>query len=265
MSVSCTTFWLIMEAQTMEEEYYTSFRDELLAKSKRLLALTKHSKVKGDYHEVLIREFIRKQISSKYRVGHGLVYDERNNKVSRECDVIVYEKGHTPLFELRDLVIANPDIAKFVMEVKSTLTSSELDKAIQNLHSVKQLNHQIMCSVIGFQTNVPLYMLYLKAWKSKAVQFLLVLKPKKGKQKNDEFFKAQTKWFVKNLRHYGGQKFGLFGYSDHLILRWDEDPKNCIILECNDTEDNVRKHLSKIFSEDTQSASQAKRLNLRVS
>jgi hypothetical protein len=229
----------------MNEEYYTSFRDELLAKSKRLLSLTRNSKIKGDYHEVIMREFIQKHIPSKYKVGHGLVYDECNERVSRECDVIVYESKHAPLFESQDLVIVNPDKVKFVMEVKSTLKSSTLKEAIANLTSVKTLNHQIMCSILGFRTKIKLDTLYFNTWKSGLVQFLLVLKYS-NKKKIESVLKDQTKWFVKNLRQYGDS--GLFSYSPHFIVRLDENPANNVILEHNEDEKKVRERLSEMFS-----------------
>jgi hypothetical protein len=234
----------------LNEDYYTSFRDELLAKSKRLLSLTKNSKVEGDYHEVIMREFIRKQISAKYKVGHGLVYDEKNGRVSRECDVIVYEEKHAPLFESQDLAIVNPDKVKFVMEVKSTLNSTKLNEAILSLSSVKKLKHMIMCSILGFKTKSQLDTLYFNAWKSKVVQFLFVLKYDNEKDKNrekkiEEILKDQTKWFVENLRHYG--ESGLFSYSPHLIVRWDENPQNLIKFEHDEKENEVRKSLSALF------------------
>lgn len=229
----------------MSEDYYISFRDELLAKSKRLLSLTRNSKVEGDYHEVIMREFIRKHISRKYKVGHGLIYDERDEKVSRECDVIVYEGSHAPLFEYQDLIIVNPDKVKFVMEVKSTLKSKTLREAIDNLSSVKSLNHQIMCSILGFQTKIKLETLYFNTWKSGVVQFLLVLKYTNKKKRIEEVLKDQIEWFVKNLRQYGDSR--LFSYSSHFIVRWEENPSNSILLELNENENKVREKLTKLF------------------
>jgi len=78
--------------------YYRELKNELLAKRGQLRSLTLQSKVQGDYHEALIREFISRFIDDKLSVKTGLIYNEEYKR-SRECDVIVYEKGKKTLFE----------------------------------------------------------------------------------------------------------------------------------------------------------------------
>ena len=74
------------------KNYYRELKNELLAKRGQLRSLTIQSKIQGDYHEALIRDFISRFIDDKLSVKHGLIYNDDNQK-SRECDVIVYEKG----------------------------------------------------------------------------------------------------------------------------------------------------------------------------
>ena len=229
----------------MKRNYYSSYRDELLARRERIRSLTKQSKVQGDYHEALIRELIRQQIPEKYKVGHGLVYDEKNERRSHECDVIVYGTETKPLFESQDLVIANPNTVKFVMQVKSKLTSESLKDAVSNLKSIKTINHQIMCGVVGFETDVLLKTLYFNAWKSKAVQFLHVFKSERVKE-NREFLENQMKHFIEILRYYG--KLPLLGFTSGLVISIDENTHETIRLEEYETEERVRSILSKIHS-----------------
>jgi len=229
----------------MKRNYYSSYRDELLARRERIRSLTKQSKVQGDYHEALIRELIRQQIPEKYKVGHGLVYDEKNERRSHECDVIVYGTETKPLFESQDLVIANPNTVKFVMQVKSKLTSESLKDAVSNLKSIKTINHQIMCGVVGFETDVLLKTLYFNAWKSKAVQFLHVFKSERVKE-NREFLENQMKHFIEILRYYG--KLPLLGFTSGLVISIDENTHETIRLEEHETEERVRSILSKIHS-----------------
>jgi len=231
----------------MKKALYSSRRDELLAQREQIRSLTKQSKVQGDYHEALIRELVRKQVPEKYKVGHGLVYDEREEKTSQECDVIVYGTETKPLFEFesQDLVIANPDTVKFVIQVKSKLTSKTLMDAIQNLKSVKTINHQTMCGVVGFETDVLLKTLYFNAWKSKAVQFLHVFKSERKKE-NRELLENQMRHFVEILRYYG--ELPLHGYTPHLVISIDKNTHKTIMLEEHETEEHVKNILSEIHS-----------------
>lgn len=125
-------------------DYYDGLKKELLAKREVIKSLTRQSKIQGDYYEALIRDFVRRFIPERFRVGYGLLYDEEGRR-SRECDVVIYDAlDRKPLFKSQDLVIVNSKDVKFVMQVKSILTSKSLKEAINNLKSVKSLNKNIM-------------------------------------------------------------------------------------------------------------------------
>jgi hypothetical protein len=238
----------------MKKDYYSSYRDELLARRDRIRSLTKQSKVQGDYHEALIRELVREQVPEKYKVGHGLVYEKTSGKRSHECDVLVYGTETRPLFEFKsqDLVIAKPDSVKFVIQVKSKLTSKTLKDAINNLRSVKTMSSQIMCGVVGFETDVLLKTLYFNAWKSKAVQFLCVFKSERVKE-NRELLENQMKYFIEILRYYG--KSSLYSNTPHLVISIDENTSEFIALKDDDSEERVMSILSKIHSQGISSLS----------
>lgn len=60
--------------------------------------------------------------------------------------ITCYEQGKKPVFEFgEDLVIVNAKDVRFVIQVKTTLTSSTLKNAIKNLKEVKELNKNIRC------------------------------------------------------------------------------------------------------------------------
>ena len=46
--------------------------------------------------------------------------------------------------------IAYPDNVKFVIQVKSKLTSKTLKATVSNLGTIKMINPQIMCGVVEF-------------------------------------------------------------------------------------------------------------------
>jgi hypothetical protein len=182
-------------------DFYECLRNELLAKSGALKSLTQQSKVKGDYTEALVRDFIRRFVPQKYKVGHGIVYNRRTQQSSRECDVIVYDISEAaPLFESQDLVIVDSRQVKIVMQVKSTINSNAMKEAIANLEAIKRVSSNVIGWIFGFETTVMLRTLYLKAWKSHVVQFLQVLQSKCNE--NKELLDNQMRFFVDMIRHY---------------------------------------------------------------
>ena len=122
------------------EDTYEAIKTELFAKRNQLIELPIRAippKILGDYSETLLRDLIYKYIDKTvYEAKSGLIYDEKG-EISTECDIIIYEKGKTPLFETKNLVIVNQKYVKFVFEIKSTLNSKNLTKTIKNFKTVK--------------------------------------------------------------------------------------------------------------------------------
>jgi hypothetical protein len=232
-------------------DIYENLKNELLAKSGALNSLTQQSKVKGDYTEALVRDFIRRFVPQRYKVGHGIVYNSRTGQSSRECDIIVYDVSEAaPLFEFPDLVIVDSDRVKIVMQVKSTIDSSAMKEAITNLEAAKRLNDPVIGWIFGFETTVMLRTLYLEAWKSHGiVQFLQVLQSKRKNESRD-LLSNQMKFFVDMLRHYtSSSSFGL-SRMDYFILY--DDPTGQVLgvnFLKNMTEEAVKEKISRIYRE----------------
>ena len=222
--------------------YYQELKNELLAKREQLRALTLQSKIQGDYHEALIRDLISRFIDEKLAVKHGLIYNDKKQR-SNECDVIVYEKGKKPLFESGDLVIVNQEFVKFVFQVKSTLTSDTLKKAIDNLQEVKKLNKNIMCWIVGFETKLLFRTLYLNARRSGTVQFLQAFHSEK-KRESKSLLNSQTKMFVDLIRQCGD--YPKYGHVNDFVIYKEGQGKPSLLL----TEDEQKNKaiLSEIYS-----------------
>lgn len=196
-------------------DYYENLKNELLAKRGTVRSLTRQSKIQGDYHEALVRDFVGRFIPQEYEVGHGIIFNDMMQERSRECDVIIYSiRERRPLFKSQSLVIVDSRDVKIVMQVKSMLTSKTLKESIQNLRVVKKLNQNILCWIFGFETNVLLYTLYLNAWKSGAVQFLHAFKSQCKTERN-ELIGSQMKFFVDLLRRYTEPGSG---YTEALVI-----------------------------------------------
>jgi hypothetical protein len=228
------------------EDYYQSLKDELLARQNQLKALTKglkQPKIKGDYYEALLRDFVSRFIDSSLSVKHGLIFDNKGNS-SRECDIIVYDKKKKPWFESGDTVIVNEEYVKAAMQVKATLNSKNLKNSIENLKSVKKLNSHIECWIVAFNTKMLFKTLYLNAAQSRVVQHLIVLSPKKMETETQSLFTNQMKFFVDMIRQIGGKT--LYGGTKDFIIY--KERKGGVGLILNENVNRNREILRKIYS-----------------
>lgn len=229
-------------------DFYGYLKNELLAKNGALRSLTQQSKVKGDYTEALVRDFIRRFVPQRYKVGHGIVYNPRNGQRSRECDILVYDVSEAaPLFESQDLVIVDSNQVRIVMQVKSTINSNTMKEAISNLQAAKRLNANIIGWIFGFETTLMLKTLYLEAWKSRVVQFLQVLQTKRKKESSD-LLDNQMRFFVDMIRHYTYASYNISG-MDYLIIYDDprgELPGTHFLQRM--TEEEVKDQISHIYN-----------------
>lgn len=124
-----------MTEEYADSIYYNQVQEELLLKRKQLSALlpTKPS-ILGNYYEEIIRDELKRFIPKKYTITTGAIF--YSNLVSRQLDIIFYDNNESfPLFSTNNLILTGPEDVKLVIEVKSALTTSSLDGAIDNLRS----------------------------------------------------------------------------------------------------------------------------------
>jgi len=112
------------------------FRDVFLARiaaaieEARSTSAIPHPGVKGQVREILIRELFRPLLPADLGVGHGHVVSSVEGKVSRERDVVIYDRRLMPpvLYE-RSLGLFPVECTLAAIEVKSRLTRDELRDA----------------------------------------------------------------------------------------------------------------------------------------
>jgi hypothetical protein len=68
------------------------------------------------------------------KVGRGFVVDHQN--VSTQVDVLFYDASHPVLYRDGDLVFISPSACRGAIEVKTSLTMSELEYASEKLATV---------------------------------------------------------------------------------------------------------------------------------
>lgn len=223
-------------------DYYQYLKEELLAKRGAIDQLTQQSKIKGDYHEALIRDFAGRIVPSRCEVGHGIVYNERSQR-SRECDVIIYSVSEKqPLFKSGDLVVVDSDQVSIVMQVKSVLDSSSLRDAVENLGSVRKVDHHIQLWVVGFDTRTLLRTLYFNAWQSGIINFLNVFSTSHLKKENLELLESQMRFFAENL----AEMALIRSLANHLFI-YAKMGKRSFSLRRPADEKKIRKLLEDIY------------------
>ena len=108
-----------------------------------------HPLTKGEEREaVVVTEYLKKYLPGKYGVTSGEIIDSDGN-VSKQQDIIIFDRLNTmPLFSLNNdsetqsrVPIEN---VYAVIEVKSTLSNSEIDDAIEKYNSVTSLKQYPM-------------------------------------------------------------------------------------------------------------------------
>ena len=145
-----------------------------------------------------------------------------------------------------DLQAPRAHQAKFVIQVKTTLTSKTLMEAIENLKEVKRLNNQIMCWIVGFETKLLLKTLYLNAWRSKSVQFLHVFKSKDRITEKEWLLDKQMELFLLAIRQCGD--YSQYGYTNDFRIYKNRDSLIGLRSDANETE--VKSTLLDIYSND---------------
>ncbi len=112
------------------------FRDVFLARiaaaivEARSASAIPHQGVKGQVREILIRELFRPLLPADLGVGHGHIVSSVEGKVSRERDVVIYDRRLVPpvLYE-RSLGLFPSECTLAAIEVKSRLTREQLRDA----------------------------------------------------------------------------------------------------------------------------------------
>jgi hypothetical protein len=136
-----------------------SWSKELLSATDRIHYLigNRHQPTKGSYREALLRRLLRRVLPDRFRVSTGFIY-RWNEPPTRQIDVLIWDaQQHSALLEEGDLAILTADAVAAIIEVKSTLTTSDLRDALDLLHPVCWVNWRYTSetSLTGLSQQVP--------------------------------------------------------------------------------------------------------------
>lgn len=144
-------------ADNVQAEYFDGFANELNGKFQRLRHLVKHNGTSGNYHEGILRTVLRNFLTKRYSVKTGFIY-KNSTEVSNQMDIIIVDENSPAayVFQEGDFAVVMPEAVVAFIEVKTTLTSQELESAVDNIASAKSL-YERACPlgiIFGYQSDV---------------------------------------------------------------------------------------------------------------
>ena len=96
----------------------------------------------GTYREKIIKAFLEPFLPTRLAIGSGFIITSKD-RISSQCDIIIYDKAHTPIVENGEQKFFPVECVAGVIEVKSKLTKSTLKDALIKLTKVKELRNDI--------------------------------------------------------------------------------------------------------------------------
>ncbi|MEZ4297633.1 MAG: DUF6602 domain-containing protein [Polyangiaceae bacterium] len=130
-------------------------RESFLAASRRLrdgfrkTKTTRDSRGKGTQRERVVVQELEKILPDRYSCGSGEIVTFEN-RASQECDVIIYDSSKLPTILREEGHTVFPFEAVYgLVQVKSTLTSTELERAYTNVSQAKSIIPAVRFSALS--------------------------------------------------------------------------------------------------------------------
>ncbi len=102
----------------------------------------------GIYRENVVKDFLKSCIPERLNIGQGFIIS-KNDDVSQQCDIVIYDARETPLLETIDKQRFFPvETVVAIGEIKSKLTKHQFKEAINKLSKVKKIKENIKNPVI---------------------------------------------------------------------------------------------------------------------
>jgi len=124
------------EERNFLDHYFASIYNKLEADALLFNRQLPHSGLVGTENENAIAEVIREFLPSKYGVEVNALVIDRFGKISKQADIVIYDAEKQARFFRKVYPV---EIVYAVIEVKTSMSSSEAKSALENLASVSEL------------------------------------------------------------------------------------------------------------------------------
>jgi hypothetical protein len=114
-------------------DYYRSLSQEITALQNRVrfIISNQHWQTDGEWKESVLRTVLRRHLPSTLAVGRGFIITQR--RPSTQIDVIIYDTTYPLLHQDGDLIFVTPDAVRAIIEVKSTIGTSDVAEVLSKL------------------------------------------------------------------------------------------------------------------------------------
>ena len=124
-------------------DYFTSLSESIKEQSNLIAkSFNFHHLSSGQNKENLVADMLKKFLPPRFEVGSGFLVD-REGGVSNESDLLIADGlNNTPFFKDSDKPIWFAESVYAVVEVKSTLSSEELDNCLKKCRHFKKMKRK---------------------------------------------------------------------------------------------------------------------------
>lgn len=148
-------------ARERQRKFSATIAAELASLSERVRFIIDHGPSVGTYRENLLQNSLRKHLPERYHVATGFIFD-----LPKQIDILIYDRvDYAPIFREGDLVIVPPESVRAVIEVKTKLTSSSLESALELLHLTSYFDDNeppFFKGIFAFESSLKSEVLYQK-------------------------------------------------------------------------------------------------------
>lgn len=131
------------------QRHYAGLTSQMLAEIESISEQMHHQGEKGRNNELVLAEFLKQHLPSRYTVSSGKVV-AAGGRESGQVDIIIHDRMYTPAFVLaRAWSLVPVESVLAVISVKTTLTKPELKDALASIQSVRDLPRKAAITVRG--------------------------------------------------------------------------------------------------------------------
>ena len=135
-------------------QYCVSVADEFDTRYNRIRAFVQHNLSSGTANETILRQFLLEHAPGNFGVSEGFICDPtEENKVSRQCDILIYDQGMYPLvYSDGPIKIVWSEAARMIVESKTHFGKSAIKSALENIEAARQIDNRIIESIFAFRS-----------------------------------------------------------------------------------------------------------------
>lgn len=126
----------------MVKKYYQRFAAQMLSEVANISEAISHAGEKGRNNEQILAGFLKRYLPQRFSVDTGQVV-AADGSMSSQTDIIIHDRSNTPALFLGGASVLVPiETTYAVISVKTTLDKTELEDAVRQIASVRQLKNE---------------------------------------------------------------------------------------------------------------------------